>query len=88
MQRSASVQMVVENAEGNLEESSQPVCPDADPLDEPSDMERLFPDPHVRDLLQEIAGDLRRVARFVQRIDKELKTENESIPEANLSDAD
>jgi hypothetical protein len=88
MERSASVQAFVESVDAPVEENSEPACPDSVPSDEPGDIERLFPDPHVRELLDEIAGDLRRVARFVQRIDKELKTEKVSISETNLPDSD
>jgi hypothetical protein len=75
MQRSASVRVLAESTEAHIEESSEPASPDGVSSNEADDMERLFPDPHVRELLHEIAGDLRRVAGFVQRIDKELKAE-------------
>ncbi len=88
MQRSASVQVFVESAEAQVDERSEAMRPNNVPLDEPVDVERLFPDPQVRELLHEIAGDLRRVARFVQRIDKELKTEEALISETCLSDSD
>ncbi len=86
MQPSASIQAYVESAREDIEENVQPACPDTVSLNEPNEMERLFPDPQVRELLDEIAGDLRRVARFVRRIDKELKTENELGSETNPSE--
>ncbi len=44
----------------------------------PSDMDTLFPEPEIRQLLQEIAVDLLEVNRFVTTMNKELGTEQSS----------
>ena len=47
--------------------------------DEIRDLERLFPDPEIRQLLCEVAGDLNAVDRFIGRMNTELKAERASI---------
>jgi hypothetical protein len=39
------------------------------------DLDELFPDPEIRQLLLDLRGDLQSVESFVVRIDKELKAE-------------
>jgi hypothetical protein len=46
---------------------------------EARDLDELFPDPEIRRLLCEVAGDLAAVEKFVGRMDTELKAERASI---------
>ena len=46
---------------------------------EARDLDELFPDPEIRRLLCEVAGDVAAVEKFVGRMDIELKAERASI---------
>jgi hypothetical protein len=42
------------------------------------DLDRLFPEPEIRKLFQDIVGDLEEVERFRHRTDKQLEREQNS----------
>jgi len=60
-------------------------APDRTCSDDKRDLDRLFPDPETRQLLHEVAGDLREVERFVSRMNSELQAELKSEPERKRS---
>ncbi len=46
------------------------------------DLDRLFPEPEIRQLFQDIVGDLEEVEQFKHRTDKQLEKERNSVRKA------
>jgi len=75
MQQPASLPADTQTAASSLREADEPLTLSGAFPDAPHNLDELFPEPHMRQLLAEIAGDLRGVEKFVGRITRELNEE-------------